>query len=221
MSLRVGLLGGTFDPVHNAHLQIAEAAKGLCDLDEVIFIPAAVPPHKNSRDITPFSHRANMIQLAIEGRPYLKLSLIESHLPAPSYTIDTLRYFHATLSRDTELFFIIGTDAFLDVTTWKSYRQVLSAVNFVILGRAGCSGQDAERIIKGLGYERGDSSRELLPCWYHPSFQKKIFFPCSPLMSISDISSSRIRQDIKANLSVAGAMPAAVLEYIQTHCLYV
>lgn len=220
MSLRVGLLGGTFDPVHNAHIEIAEAARSLCGLDEVVFIPAFVPPHKSAHDITPFSHRANMIQLAISGRPGLKLSTIEANLPAPSYTIDTLRYFQAE-SHDTELFFIIGSDAFMDVTTWKSYRQLLTAVHFIILGRAGCDGQDAEGLIKGLGYKPEEvSPPQSLRTWRHLSCDKKIFFPFAPSLFISDVSSSQIRQDIKSNLSVAGVLAAPVSIYINQHCLY-
>jgi nicotinate-nucleotide adenylyltransferase len=217
--LRVGLLGGTFDPVHNAHLQIAEAARSLCGLDEVIFIPAFVPPHKSSHDITPFSDRANMIQLAINGRSGLKLSTIESHLPAPSYTIDTLRHFQS-VNHDAELYFIIGSDAFLDVTTWKAYRQVLAAVHFIILGRAGCDGRYTEELIKGLGYKQEESSPVSLRHWYHPSFAKKIFFPCVPSPLISDVSSSQIRQDIRDNLSVTEAIPGPVLDYICKYRLY-
>ncbi len=219
MTLRVGLLGGTFDPVHNAHLQIAEAARILCGLNEVIFIPAFVPPHKNSHDITPFSDRANMIQLAIGGRPGLKLSTIEANLPAPSYTIDTLRYFQAE-NHDAELYFIIGSDAFLDVTTWKAYRQVLAAVHFIILGRAGCDGRYTEELIKGLGYKQEESSQQSLRHCYHPSFDKKVLISCAPSFKISDVSSSQIRQDIRDNLSVTGAIPAPVLDYIRKHRLY-
>lgn len=102
MNQRVGLLGGTFDPIHNGHLQIAEIAKNFCDLREVMFIPAAVPPHKNGKAVASFNHRANMIQLALDGRPELKLSTIEASLPEPSYTIDTLRYLdsHTTVATD-------------------------------------------------------------------------------------------------------------------------
>jgi nicotinate-nucleotide adenylyltransferase len=213
---RVGLLGGTFDPVHNAHLQIAEISKNFCDLQEVLFIPAALPPHKNSKAVASFKHRANMIQLALAGRPDFKLSTIEASLPEPSYTIDTLRFLHTHAPITTDFFFIIGADAFLDISSWKLYREVLRAAHLVVLDRAGYASYEVKDFIKRLGYEPDDFPQS----WHHPFFQKKIFSPFFPSTSISDISSSRIRQKIRDNMAVEEVMPAAVLEYIQTHALY-
>ena len=155
-----------------------------------------------------------MIQLALDGRSDFRLSTIEASLPEPSYTIDTLRYLHTHTSLATDFFFIIGADAFLDITTWKSYQQVLQNTHLVVLDRVGCASPEVKELIERLGYEPEDPPQ----AWYHPSLQKKIF---SPAMSISDISSSRIRHAIKGNMSVEGVVPAAVLDYIQTHGLYV
>ncbi|MEK6201012.1 MAG: nicotinate-nucleotide adenylyltransferase [Desulfobulbaceae bacterium] len=211
---RIGLLGGTFDPVHKGHLQMAEIAKGVCDLQEVRFIPAAVPPHKHCNVVASFNHRATMIQLALAGSPDFSLSTIEASLPEPSYTIDTLKYYYANTVVGTELFFIIGADAFLDITTWKSYREVLQVASFVVVARAGCTVSEVTDLIQRLGYESG----ELPHIWNHPGLQKKIFFPS---ISLVDISSSRIRQSIKAaDAVIESLLPAAVLEYIQTHGLY-
>ena len=214
---RVGLLGGTFDPVHNGHLQIAEIAKHFCDLQEVLLIPAAVPPHKHGKAVASFNHRAKMIQLALAGRPDFRLSTIEANLSVPSYTIDTLRYLHNQAPLTTDFFFIIGADAFLDISSWKMYREVLGAAHLVVLDRAGFASCEVQDLIKGLGYEPDDTPHS----WHHPSLQKKIFSPFFPATAISDISSSRIRQKIRDNMAVAGLMPVAVLEYIQTHGLYV
>jgi nicotinate-nucleotide adenylyltransferase len=211
---RIGLLGGTFDPVHNGHLQMAEIAQKFCDLQEVRFIPTAVPPHKNLQAIASFSHRAHMIQLALAGRPDFRLSTIEASLPEPSYTIDTLRYFHTHAGRATDFFFIIGADAFLDITTWKSYRQVLQATHLVVLDRAGYDSWKVRELITRLGYAAPDDSSQI---WYHTSCQKKIFFPAMPIV---DISSSDIRQGIKENRPTTWAVPVAVLDYIKTHSLY-
>lgn len=216
MNPRVGLLGGTFDPVHNSHLQIAEIAQNFCHLQEIIFIPTAVPPHKNLQAVASFSHRAHMIQLALTGRPDFKLSTIEASLPEPSYTIDTLRYFHTHAGRATDFFFIIGADAFLDITSWKSYRQVLQAAHLVVLDRTGYDSRKVRELITRLGYAPDDSFQ----VWYHASFQKKIFSPFFPATPIVDISSSDIRQGIKENRPATRAVPAAVLDYIQTHSLY-
>ena len=214
MNPRVGLLGGTFDPIHNGHIQLAEIACDFCDLQEIRFIPAAVPPHKKLQAIASFNHRARMIQLALADRTDFKLSTIEASLPEPSYTIDTLHYFHSHTKNTTDFFFIIGADAFLDITTWKSYQHVLQATHFVILNRAGYDTSKVKELIKRLGYEPDDSSQ----IWQHSSIFKKIFFPATPIMNIS---SSDIRQDIKENKPVATAVPTAVLHYIQTHNLYV
>ncbi|MDO9040914.1 MAG: nicotinate-nucleotide adenylyltransferase [Desulfocapsaceae bacterium] len=213
MSPRIGLLGGTFDPVHNGHLQVAEIARDFCDLQEVWFIPTAVPPHKNLQAIASFNHRARMIQLALAGRADFKLSTIEASLPEPSYTIDTLQYFHTHAESTTDFFFIIGADAFLDITTWKSYQHVLQATHFVILDRAGYDSSKVKELIKRLGYETDDSSL----IWQHSTFRKKIFFPAMPIMNIS---SSDIRQGIKENKPATMAVPTAVLDYIQTYSLY-
>jgi nicotinate-nucleotide adenylyltransferase len=210
---RIGLLGGTFDPVHNGHLQIAEIARDYCDLQEVKFIPTAVPPHKNLQAIASFNHRAQMIQLALAGRTDFKLSTIEASLPEPSYTIDTLHYFHSQTKNTTDFYFIIGADAFLDITTWKSCQHVLQATHFVVLNRAGYDSLKVKELIKRLGYEPDDSSQ----IWQHSTLLKKIFFPAMPIMNIS---SSDIRQDIKENKPVTTAVPTAVLNYIQTHNLY-
>ena len=92
MKKRIGLLGGTFDPIHFGHLQLAEIALKRCDLNQILFIPAANPPHKNSRNIQNFKHRVNMVKRALAGKTALRLSLLEASLPVPSYTIDTLTF---------------------------------------------------------------------------------------------------------------------------------
>lgn len=213
----MGLLGGTFDPVHNGHLHIAEIAKTFCGLQEVLFIPAAVPPHKKDKAVASFKHRARMIELALAGRPDFRMSTIEASLPVPSYTIDTLRYLLGHADIPTDFFFIIGADAFLDISTWKLYREVLHAAHLVILDRAGSASCEVADLLKRLGYKPDDSTQS----WYHPSLQKNIFVPFFPPTSNNFISSSRIRQDIKENVPVQGVVPAAVLEYIQTQGLYV
>jgi nicotinate-nucleotide adenylyltransferase len=217
LNLRVGLLGGTFDPIHNGHLQIAEIAKNFCDLQEVMFIPAAVPPHKSCKAVANFNHRANMIQLALAGRPEFKLSTIEASLPEPSYTIDTLRYLNSHTAIATDFFFIIGADAFLDISTWKLYRQILDATHFVVLARTGSASCKVKDLIKTLGYEPDDS----LQIWAHPLLQKKIFFPRVRSTPFADLSSSQIRQNLKDTMPVEGIVPAVVLTYIQAQGLYV
>ena len=129
---RIGLLGGTFDPVHTGHLQLAEAALREGNLDQVLFIPSASPPHKVGTPITSFAHRLAMLELVSKRNPRFACSGIEGDLPAPSYTIDTLRVLGGLFPEETKFFFIIGIDAFLDFATWKSYRDILRLVNIVI-----------------------------------------------------------------------------------------
>jgi len=196
------------------HLHIAETARCFCGLHEVLFLPAAVPPHKDSKVVAGFNDRANMIQLALADNSAFRLSTIEASLPLPSYTVDTLWYFQTHAAIATEFFFIIGADAFLDITSWKLYRQVLGAAHFVVVDRTGCTSSDVHDLIARLGYER----EEPLQVWYHPASLKKIFFPA---FSSVDISSSRIRQGVKNNMTIDGLVPPAVLDYIQAHGLYV
>lgn len=192
---------------------MAETARDFCGLDEILFIPAAVPPHKDSKVVAGFNDRANMIDLALASSPEFRLSTIEASLPVPSYTIDTLRYFQGNAASGTDFFFIIGADAFLDITSWKLYRQVLEAVHFVVVDRDGCAASEVRELIERLGYEQEDHRQ----IWYHPALRRRIFFPA---LSMVDISSSRIRQSVKDNVTIEGLVPVAVLVYIQAHGLY-
>jgi nicotinate-nucleotide adenylyltransferase len=215
---RIGLLGGTFDPVHLGHLQLAGIARDVCHLEEVWFVPASIPPHKNQQVLADFQQRAEMIELAIADDPHFRLSTIEAALPGPSYTIDTLRHLQTqgAASAAMDFFFIIGADAFLEISTWKSYQQLLRTVHFLVLGRSGCVPTEVVALVERLGYEPDDPAGG----WFHPSFHKKIFFLHSPEISIADISSSDIRQRIKARLPVENLVPASVLAYMKAHGLY-
>jgi nicotinate-nucleotide adenylyltransferase len=215
---RIGLLGGTFDPVHLGHLQLARIARDICHLDEVWFVPASIPPHKNQQVLADFPQRAEMIQLAIGDDPGFRLSTVEAARPGPSYTIDTLRHLYAQMvdPAAVDFFFIIGADAFLEITSWKSHQQLLQTVHFLVLGRSGCVPTEVVALVERLGYEPDDPAGG----WSHPSFHKKIFFLPSPEISIADISSSDIRQRITARLPVENLVPTSVLAYMKAHDLY-
>jgi nicotinate-nucleotide adenylyltransferase len=215
---RIGLLGGTFDPVHHGHLQLARIARDVCHLEEVWFVPASIPPHKNQQVLADFKQRADMIELAIADDPGFRLSTIEAALPGPSYTIDTLRHLQAQLADPAavDFFFIIGADAFLEITAWKSHQQLLRTVHFLVLGRSGCVPTEVVALVERLGYKPDDPAGS----WSHPLFHKKIFFYCSPRISIADISSSDIRQKISTRISVENLVPASVLAYMKAHDLY-
>lgn len=133
---RVCLFGGTFDPIHNAHLQIADEALRHFALDEVLFVPGANPPHKDGAHVTPFEDRFAMVRLACEPYPAFTASRLEAGT-AQSYTVDTLERLRPQLQPGDELFFLIGADAFDDLKTWKRWQDVLELTRFIVVSRPG------------------------------------------------------------------------------------
>ena len=208
---KIGLLGGTFDPVHNGHLQLAESALKECGLDKVVFIPSAQPPHKNCASVTTFRHRLAMLMLAGKGINGFECNAIEGILPKPSYTIDTLQALWKHYKNDCQLYFMIGADAFLDILTWKSHLKVLHSVNIILSRRKGYKGKQLSDLLKKLGYKASDGS------WQGEDGKKDIFI----LENIpEDMSSSEIRTKISKGESVQRFLPKDVNEYIQKHTLY-
>jgi nicotinate-nucleotide adenylyltransferase len=208
---RIGLLGGTFDPVHFGHLQLAEIALTRCNLQQVLFIPAASPPHKNNRSITPFQHRVEMITIALYGKTGFELSLLEAGLPVPSYTIDTITFLVKNQKEDEELYFILGEDAFLEIDSWKAYQKLLSLTNFIVSGRTGYTPEYFQSAAQSLGYVLKGG------IWYDPSGKRELIF----LPTATDnISSSAVREKIKNKMSLQGFIPNKVINYIKKNCLY-
>ncbi|MEI7816091.1 MAG: nicotinate-nucleotide adenylyltransferase [Desulfuromonadales bacterium] len=135
--MKIGLLGGSFNPVHNAHLQIADEAKLVCGLNRVFFIPAADPPHKPLAGDISFEIRAEMVSMAIAGSPDFSISTVEAERGGKSYSIDTIRTFREHFA-DDELFFIIGGDSFLEIGTWRCYADIFRSCNLIVVERPGC-----------------------------------------------------------------------------------
>jgi len=133
--VRIALFGGTFDPIHNAHLTVAREALVHCGLDEVLFIPNAIPPHKVNLMITPFADRYQMVELACAGQPGFVASRIEEDT-RQSYSIHTIERVRAERPKDT-LSFLIGADAFAEIATWYRWRDVLALVEFIVVTRPG------------------------------------------------------------------------------------
>lgn len=132
---RMCLFGGTFDPIHEAHLRIAAEARAQFDLTQVLFVPASTPPHKAAR-VTPFPDRFRMVEIACAGHDGFIASRLEDE-PGPSYTVDTLNRFQATLDRGDRLFFLIGSDAFVELETWKRWQEVAALTEFIVVSRPG------------------------------------------------------------------------------------
>ena len=134
--MRLALFGGTFDPIHNAHLAIAQAAADRFQLDRVLFVPAAHPPHKRGATHAPYEDRVRMAELACAGDPRFAVSRLEEGT-ARSYSIDTIEKLRPQLGEGDELFFLIGADAFSELRTWHRWRDVARAVRFLVVSRPG------------------------------------------------------------------------------------
>ena len=197
---RVGILGGTFDPIHVGHLMTAETVRDEYHLDKVIFIPAAVPPHKQNQDVTEAMHRYVMTVLATCSNPNFEVSDIEMNRPGPSYTIDTIRELLERFGEDTEFYFITGADAIQEIHTWDRIEELLEMCHFIGASRQGCL-PDVNQIKASFG-ELG---------------KRKIHRLETPEL---EISSTDIRNRIKKGYSIKYIVPTAVEQYIYKQGLY-
>jgi len=140
------LFGGTFNPVHWGHLRSAEEIREQFGLSRVIFIPVHVPPHKKAAVISS-EHRFNMVRKAISGNRFFRVSDLELQRPGKSYSIDTIRHFHGLSRGQEEIYFILGTDAFREITAWKDYPAFFSACNFIVMTRPGANDVRAAELL--------------------------------------------------------------------------
>ena len=194
--MRVGVFGGTFDPIHLGHLAAAKAAMECAHLDRVLFVPSAQPPHRGAAQ-APAEDRLAMSKLAVEGDSHFEVSDIEVKRGGPSYTVDTLEELHRALP-DNDLFLILGWDAARLFRTWHEPDRVSSLASIVIVTRGKSQPMTSELKAIGLAPER------LIKChWPTP-----------------DISGSELRRAIAAGQSAAGKVPPAVERYIASHHLY-
>lgn len=207
---RIGLLGGTFDPVHLGHIELAKAALTECRLDRVVFIPSAHPPHKDGARVLSFAHRLAMLRLAIENQQRFSCCSIEARLPPPTYTIDTLHALRSSCP-DGKFFFVIGSDAFLELLSWKSYREILCLVEIVLAQRAGSDHQEICAFLSRIGYSSRDGN------WHGGGGLKEITLLRTALVPVS---SSKIRERLKKGQATGEYLPQLVLTYIHAHRLY-
>lgn len=188
--MRIGILGGTFNPIHNGHLCLAEGARRKLKLDKVIFVPANIPPHKPSLDLLSAKERYKMVSMALANKPYFEASDYEIKKGGTSYSVKTLKAFKKIFGRNTKLFFLTGTDSLSMLKTWKNIKKILELSEFVVVSRPGY------KMLK-------------------PVFKvKKISIPTP------DISSTFIRKGIQSGLVVKRFMPDAVYNYINKKGLY-
>lgn len=192
---KLGLFGGTFNPIHNAHMEVAKKALDQFDLRRVIFIPAKVPPHKMDEPMPNANLRYQMVKLAVEDWPRFEVSKVELNREGPSYTIDTINELNTRYSG--QLYFIIGSDTLAEIHTWKSPRELLRSCHFIVAPR------------KGIG----------------PGYFKKDYFQDADLyflkMEEIHLSSSQIRAMLRQNLSLDTLVPEKTKEFIHKKRLYV
>lgn len=157
--MRIALFGGTFDPIHNAHLEIAREAARRFALDRVLFIPASRPPHKSGATRTSYEHRYRMVELACEGEPLFESSRLEQG-EQNSYSVETIERVRATLAQGEDLYFLIGADAFAEIRTWHRWREVIASVDFIVVNRPGSAYDVPEdaRVERLEGVDLGVSS---------------------------------------------------------------
>jgi len=216
--MKIGIFGGTFNPIHYGHLRSAEEIRSMFGLERIFFIPSGNPPLKR-KDLAEAKHRHNMVRMAVRGNPYFKVLDIECVRPGKSYTVNTLeqllkKYAHV------DFYFMLGIDAFLDIPNWREPEKIMSLTNFIVLSRPGNTFEDLLDspyldIKQGglAGLDRGgrESCRTALPN------SRKVFLA---RVTQIGISSTDIRKSVKKGASIKYMLPENVESYIISKSLY-
>jgi nicotinate-nucleotide adenylyltransferase len=219
--LRIALYGGTFDPVHAGHIAVARGLLKLFALDRVLFIPAHVAPHKREARVTPASQRYAMLVLATQDDPQLCVSTVEIDAPERPYTVDTLSRMQAELGHEAQLFFIMGADSWMEITTWREWERVLALSNHIVVTRPGYEWSAAhvtppvrERILDLRGADQARIAREV-----EESDDLKIYVTDAVFM---DVSATAVRAVLSASrdASITSLVPPPVAEFIRKYRLY-
>jgi len=200
---RVAVFGGTFDPIHNGHLTVAEAAAAQHRLDTVIFVPARRPPHKASEPSAPAEHRLAMIRLAVEGRPGFEVSDCELTRPGTSYTVDTMRRFRRRLPPGTRLYFIAGSDSVPELPAWRDLAGLTELCTLVVAARPGRPLEELDALLEHLPEERVAAIKA-----------------AAVATTASPVSATEVRRRLAAGRPVAELVPDAVARYIAENKLY-
>ena len=199
---KIGVLGGTFDPIHLGHLIVAEDLREKLGLKEVLFIPAGRPwlKLKEEKPISAAEHRLAMVRLAVASNPYFKVSTLEIDRPGLSYSIDTVLELKAELGDEAEIYFIVGPDALLGLPRWKEPARLLEECQVVGIGRPGYAGANLRKLERSIS-----------------GASRRITLVDVPQI---DISSTEIRERVAQGLSIRYLVPESVEKYIAEHELY-
>ena len=202
--MTLGVLGGTFDPIHLGHVAAGEAAQQALSLDSILLIPSRIPPHRADPVTASAEDRYAMTKLAAAGRPGWTASRIELDREGRSYTYDTLLEIRDGMDEGSQICFITGADAFAEIASWSRYPAILDLAHFVVVSRPGIT---------------LDSLRERVPSAFDrlPSAKTRVILVEA---NTPDISSTDIRRRVRAGQSPAGSVPASVADYIRDHRLY-
>ena len=217
--MRIGILGGTFNPIHYGHLRSAEEVHKALLLDEIRFVPSALPPHKPKDEVASATDRLEMVRIALEDYPAYVCDPVEVERGGASYTLDTLEELTRRTPDEDEMFFIIGADAFLELSTWHQPKEVLSATNFAVTLRGNQNTPEffevLLRVIQEIepGYCIDKSLKEI------KFTDKKRVIKFIPITEV-DISATRIRQCIKESSSIKHLLPRDVELFIIRRRLY-
>lgn len=198
---KIGVLGGTFDPIHNGHLGIADAACRELGLERVLFVPARDPWLKGRRDVAPSRNRVEMVTLALSGHPRYELSRVDLQREGPSYTVDTLSDLRRELGQSAELYFILGMDAMEGLAEWREPKRIVQMCRLVVAKRPGVDIIDLKALEARL-----------------PGIAGRVAVIDNDLY---DINSTGIRRSVAAGRSISGLVPDAVARYIRENGLYV
>jgi len=198
--MNIGVLGGTFDPIHIGHLILAEEVRARLNLAEIIFVPAGQPWLKVDSPISPAEHRVEMVRLAIADKPYFKLSTMEIERAGPTYTVDTIAELKTQLGAGDELFFILGWDNLAELPQWRQPSRLITMCRLVAVPRPGSPRPDLKALEASI-----------------PGLSQSVILLDEPKV---DISASAIRNGVVQGLSIGHLVPEPVDEYIRQHKLY-
>lgn len=197
--LRIGLLGGTFDPIHIGHLILAQEAREQLDLSFIYFVPAGDPPHKRDRLLTPVEHRVKMVELAVRGNPLFKVSRVDADRPGPHYTIDMVNLIKQELSPDAEVYFLMGFDSLVELPTWHEPAKLVAACHLVALTRPDIP-LDLDKLEAAL-----------------PGIRDRVTLLDMPEL---EIASHQLQERVRCGRSIRYLVPEPVRKYIAERQLY-
>jgi nicotinate-nucleotide adenylyltransferase len=218
---RIALYGGTFDPVHAGHIEIARRVSEVFEIDSVLFIPAYMAPHKIGRPVTEPMHRYAMLALATQDDPRLLISTFELEATDRRYTVDTVAHFQHELGDATELFFIMGADSWSEITTWREWERLLTMTNHIVVTRPGFEpstphvGPISERIVDLRSLECGG----LAPLSPRAERASRIFITDVVMKDISATNIRRLASEGRFE-ALTDLLPGPVLEYIKKYGIY-